>query len=331
MRVSRRQIVACPLLLCGLVPGQLNAQAQPSQRPLRFAFIGDTPYNPAEAALLRELLGQIDPQCRFLLHIGDIKARQEPWRTDFMTERINLLRQARQPLVLLPGDNEWSDAVPGPGQRRGFEWLGWLREQAYAKLPVPESRASWHQFRRQGSHPSARLPVENLMFQITADSPLFVTLNVPGGVALERLEPAEREHHLELEAMNVQWLDQAYHHAMQQGLKHLVIATHADPLFERDAPGQAAREDQYYRLRRTLERFADRYEGSILFLHGDTHRYRLDQPLRRADGSVVEQFTRLECYGSPFANAWIELTWSGVQWSVRTRSLPPEPLTPASR
>ncbi len=49
-----------------------------------------------------------------------------------------------------------------------------------------------------------------------------------------------------------------------------------------------------------LEELVKGFEGPVLFIHGDTHRQRVDQPLRdRETGDPLLNFTRLETYGSP--------------------------------
>ena len=45
----------------------------------------------------------------------------------------------------------------------------------------------------------------------------------------------------------------------------------------------------------------------VLFVHGDTHVYRLDWPFRDADGTPIDTITRLETYGSPLVG-WIVVT-----------------------
>ena len=46
----------------------------------------------------------------------------------------------------------------------------------------------------------------------------------------------------------------------------------------------------------------------MLVVHGDTHRYRFDQPLADPkSGQVVPNVTRLEVFGSPFVN-WTHVT-----------------------
>jgi hypothetical protein len=45
----------------------------------------------------------------------------------------------------------------------------------------------------------------------------------------------------------------------------------------------------------------------VLLVHGDTHRFRVDSPLRDpASGAPVANFTRMEVFGSPGMN-WVRI------------------------
>ena len=45
----------------------------------------------------------------------------------------------------------------------------------------------------------------------------------------------------------------------------------------------------------------------VLFVHGDTHTYRVDRPFRDEKGDRVPNLTRLEVYGSPQVG-WVRVT-----------------------
>ncbi len=58
---------------------------------------------------------------------------------------------------------------------------------------------------------------------------------------------------------------------------------------------------------RALADAAKRLGKPVLFIHGDTHTYRLDTPLVDAAGIPVGNLTRLETFGSPFVG-WVEVS-----------------------
>jgi len=50
-----------------------------------------------------------------------------------------------------------------------------------------------------------------------------------------------------------------------------------------------------------------RFPGTVLLIHGDTHRHRVDQPLMHPDQRArIPSFTRVEVFGSPTQN-WVRI------------------------
>ena len=49
------------------------------------------------------------------------------------------------------------------------------------------------------------------------------------------------------------------------------------------------------------------FNGEVLLIHGDTHRYRFDQPLTDSrTKQTLSNFTRLEVFGYPLVN-WVRV------------------------
>ena len=49
------------------------------------------------------------------------------------------------------------------------------------------------------------------------------------------------------------------------------------------------------------------FSGEVLVIHGDSHRYRMDQPLADPRGrKTLRNLTRLEVFGYPFQN-WVRV------------------------
>ena len=49
------------------------------------------------------------------------------------------------------------------------------------------------------------------------------------------------------------------------------------------------------------------FAGPVVLAVGDTHIFRVDKPLYREDGSLVENFTRVEAFGNPLVH-WVRVT-----------------------
>jgi hypothetical protein len=74
-------------------------------------LIGDTPYGPEQRVRFPALLADInrDPSVRMVLHAGDIKSGSERCDDALFADRRALYDGFRDPFVLTPGDNEWTD------------------------------------------------------------------------------------------------------------------------------------------------------------------------------------------------------------------------------
>ena len=130
--------------------------------------------------------------------------------------------------------------------------------------------------------------------------------------------------HRERKAANIAWLRRAFSEAKTNSRRGLALLTQANPGFENYWP--TGQKDTYLRLipgARTPEKAEatgydeyitvlaeemESYTRPTVFLHGDTHRFRVDQPLFSAKNNRrFENFTRVETFGSPDTH-WIRVT-----------------------
>jgi hypothetical protein len=99
----------------------------------------------------------------------------------------------------------------------------------------------------------------------------------------------------------------------------VVILTQANPFFEdrwterrarslRVTPAPSEPPSGFSDLLATLEAETVRLGKPVLFVHGDTHYFRVDKPLfKKATGRVVTKFTRVETFGSPDGAHWVRV------------------------
>ena len=152
----------------------------------------------------------------------------------------------------------------------------------------------------------------------------FVTLHIVGSNDNFGRTPEMDAEHRERKAANIVWLRKAFSEAKASNSRGLAILTQANPNFEnywpigqkntyrRMIPGTRAAEqvettayDEYIKI---LAEEMESYTRPTIFLHGDTHRFRADQPLFSAkNGRRFENFTRVETFGSPDTH-WIKIT-----------------------
>ncbi|NCA69872.1 MAG: hypothetical protein EOM91_07150 [Sphingobacteriia bacterium] len=106
------------------------------------------------------------------------------------------------------------------------------------------------------------------------------------------------------EAATRRWLAQALEQAKAQEALAMVLFFQANPQFELARPARG-----FVGLRESLIELLDRYPGPVLVIHGDTHNFQHNQPLRDArTGRTIERFVRVEVPGSPrIGGVWISI------------------------
>lgn len=257
-----------------------------------FGALGDTPYSWFEEAGFPAMLEGIGREdLAFVVHVGDFKAARAPCSDDLFQQRREWFDSVRHPFIFVPGDNEWTDCSGlqaggyDPLERlaklrdlfsRGEESLGQRRIRLARQLPDYPEHARWrHQ------------------------DVLFVSLNVPGNANNARQMPEEFRVR---GAAVAQWVAQSFSLARADGLRSVVLFMQANPWA---AP--AGRFFGYRELLAILAKESLGFDGEVLLVHGDTHRYRVDSPLRNPEtGTAIANFTRVEVFGSPGMN-WVRI------------------------
>jgi hypothetical protein len=236
-----------------------------------FGVLGDTPYSESEARRLDALIGRINEHpLAFVVHVGDLgsSAREQACGDAWLEARERQLAKLRAPLVVLPGDNEWTDCAQH-GLDPQARLAAWRRLFCTGRVALALERQPGH--------------CENARW--FASDVAFIGLNVPGG-ANPDLGDARM-------AATLEWLDESLAAAEQRLARRVFVFLHADPRFER-----VGADDAYARLRAVLGTHAQWFKGKLVLVHGDTHVYRDDQPL--------PGLRRLEPWGAPFVS-WLRV------------------------
>ena len=267
---------------------------------LDFALMGDTPYTALEEIAFDGMMAGIDAApLAFVVHVGDFKTGGSPCTDELFRQRFSLFNASVHPFVLLFGDNEWTDCHrPSTGGYDPAERLQRLRDiftvgdKSLGKRTMALERQSadarWAKFR------------ENVRW--TYGGVVFVGLNVPGSNNNFGRAGASNAEWAERNEANIAWVRAGFREAARRGAPGVVLALQADPFFElpRGARGRSGFES----FMSAVEAETIVYGKPVVFVHGDTHRFRVDRPLRTAAGRLVENFTRVEVHGSPIT-AWV--------------------------
>jgi len=322
-------LAALPLVSACASAMRGGAQAAPAGGAFDFGVVGDIPYTRAQEAEYARVMEHMNSrELEFVAHIGDMMFDPRPYERNPSIARmpgsdenyayvLGTFQACRHPLVLTPGDNDWSDVVQYKKTKMDpLECLGKVRGMFYPKgrtlgrrtMPVDS----------QSQDPAFSKYVENLTWSVRGVR--CVTLHTVGSDDNSR---SSMEEHKEREAANIAWMRKAFAAARAEASPGLVIITHANPEFENrwtrsyasryarsvrgaDAP-KAAAPAPYDGFLDVLIQEMQGYSRPVLYVHGDTHIFRTGKPLMNPKTQrFFENFTRLETFGWP-DSAWVRV------------------------
>jgi predicted phosphodiesterase len=325
--VARVITLAYSLTLVGL--SNVNAQ----DRAFQFGLMGDTGYTTEDIEGFKRLLEAINSaDLSFVVHVGDFEndgraytrnmsAGPMPCTDESFKAVYDSFQSIKHPFILTPGDNDWTDCHGV--QARQFDPLELLTK--VRAMFFPEGRSLGQRTMpvvSQAAAPQYGKFRENLRWSMGGVT--FVTLHIVGSNDNFGRTPEMDAEHRERQAANISWLRKGFAEAKANDSRGLALLTQANPNFEnywptgqkgtylRMIPGARAPEkveatgyDEYIKV---LAEEMESYTHPAVFLHGDTHRFRVDQPLFSAkDNRRFENFTRVETFGSPDTH-WIRVT-----------------------
>lgn len=266
----------------------------PPPGAIAFGVYGDGPYYLWEEPRARRLLADAESAgVDFLIHIGDILGGS--CADEKLHERRRQLDGVPLPVVYTPGDNEWADChAPGAGGFDPLERLERLRE-IYFDDPSSSLGAVAMPVTSQAKDAGFSEFPENVRW--TRGGFVFATLHVVGSFDATAQFPG-RDHRHDQEVARrseaaLAWVDAVFEEARAIDASGIVLAAHANVRLESGGG------DGYGPLVGALRDHVAAFPGDVLFIHGDTHTFRMDRPLIDGKGRGVANFTRLETWGSP--------------------------------
>lgn len=286
-----------------------------------FALLGDVPYGAAEEPKFDRVVDAINASkaVRLVVHTGDVKQGSERCDNDVYARRFAQYQRFAKAFVITPGDNDWTDCHrTNNGNYLPTERLTRFRQVFY---PVPGQSTGQRPvaLTTQSGHPAWPEFVENTLWRFAGTT--MGTVHVVG--SNNNLDPwnqidpsdsfaAPRPDRLSefnrREAAALAWIDTVFDTAIADGSAGVMIAMQANPAFELPATSQ-----QRQGFNRILERLGQRAEAfgrPVLLAHGDSHYFRLDQPLIRpvagGGAAALENLMRVENFGSPQVH-WVEV------------------------
>lgn len=320
-------VVAAVVLVLGCV-GIAHAQSQKFQ----FAAIGDTAYSRrGEQEFDRMIAAMNREPLAFVVHVGDFETDPRPYARDpdgismpctdeTFARVLASFQRSAHPFVLTPGDNDWTDCHLLKARKVDpLERLAKLREMFF-----PEGRSLGHRTMpvdSQAKEEGFAKFRENLTW--TTNGVVFATLHTVGSNDNLGRTPEMDAEHAQRKAANIAWMKKAFAAARALEVRGLVLLTQANVAFEshwtgslksryvRSAGGRIPKDAEgtaYDALIDALGTEMESFRKPVLFVHGDTHLFRVNKPLiSKKTGRFYENFTRVEVFGDPETH-WVRIT-----------------------
>lgn len=287
---------------CALAPACAAAQAG----AFRVAVFGDMPYTTQtdslrepKLAAYRAVLDTIAAErLAFVVHVGDLTGTV--CSDSMLAQRVREFAAMPHPLIYTPGDNEWTDCA-----RDGYDAMERLAKVRSLFTSGPQSLGARRiPLERQSDGGDYVGFPENARWR--AGGVVFLTLHVVGtnnnrGNGTE----AGAEYQLR-NAANLAWLREGFEVARREGAPGVAVFMQAN-LWVQTAgtrPAAPTVPNGFTDLVAELQRLAVELGKPVAVVHGDTHYFRIDQPvLHPRTGRILTSFTRVETFGDPNSHA----------------------------
>jgi hypothetical protein len=307
-------------IVLGLAAHSPVAHGDDWERRGRFAIalLGDMPYNALGKQQYPNLIADINrSDIVFSVFDGDMKAGGDGPCTDenLYTPALAAFDRFDQPLVWLPGDNDWTDCwgrygaqSTAPGADDPIERLQHERDL----FTVGDYSLGRRRLRltRQSSEGGAYAQYrENIRWQ--HGPVVFIGLNVQGsndnypyaGVDGETRPQSEidrqRAEETARKAADLAWLRESFDYAQRVRAAGVMIIFQADLNFNNEQHLADTRSwDAFPDYQNALRDAALAFPGQVALVHGDSHYFKVDKPLNGPNGGVLANFTRVETFGS---------------------------------
>jgi hypothetical protein len=304
---------------------------------------GDLPYSAVQADVgVPNLIADMNSQnLAFSVHDGDLKAGNGatanppsvPCDDALYTKGLAYLNQLDAPAVFTPGDNDWTDCDrPANGGFNSLERLDHERQVFFStttsagrhpmQQEVQSTPSCLGYVSGQAAGPTVTKVapcVENRRW--TVKKITYATVNVQGSCNNLCDTAPNPDEYAARNAADIAWLHDTFAQARAQGSAGVMIIGQADPGFDqsdvtrsplRDPKSLAETDGAPDGFQSFLVALRDETVASgrpVVYVHGDSHYFRIDKPLLDAAGRRLENFTRVETFGDNAVNGLNDVHW----------------------
>lgn len=269
----------------------------------KFAAFGDSPYIlPAGGVMFQQMTKHVNASSAvFSVHVGDIKGGGICNR-DYFNYTIDLFNQFKRPVIYTPGDNDWTDCHHlKNGARDPMVVLEILREMFFST--AESFGLNKFVLSRQSELAAFSKYKENQAWQINDIH--FATVHVVGSNNnLNSNIPGSQKEFRDRNQANIAWIQKIFKAAKAKQAKAVVLFSHAamhfGDYYQRKGAGvlEVKGFDSYIAA---LESEVVNFNLPVLNIVGDSHSFKIDQPLRVGDGYRIplKNYLRFIVFGFP--------------------------------
>jgi hypothetical protein len=315
-------IAAAVGVYAGIAQGSGGDNGNDQSERYTIGLFGDVPYNAQGKADYPYLLRDInESKVAFSVFDGDLKSGGDgPCNDALYTTAIANFNSLRRPLVWVPGDNDWTDCWgrygPGTGTDDPLERLAHERA-LFASTSQSLGQKTLTLTRESSEGGPYAIYSENVRW--TYGPVVYLGLNVQGsndnypyaGFDGETRSASEiqrmRNEQSARKAANIHWLNEGFDYAKRVGAKGVMVVWQANPNFNNEDHSDSRGWDAYPDYIAALRSNTLAFGGQVALVHGDSHYFKLDKPLRRDNGKVLGNFTRVETFGAASTH-WVSAT-----------------------
>lgn len=294
-------MLGCAWLICAAAVSAAKVE-NTTPSTFDFALIGDAPYNGWEEVAFDNMRMEINKaDLAFVVHDGDFKNGASECSDELYQRRLATFNSFAHPFIYLFGDNDWMDCERWfSGGYDSIERLARLR-QVFTQGDTSLGKRTLR-LERQSAQRGYELFRENVRWSYGGVQ--FVGLHIIGGSNNLRSGRKAYKEFSQRNAANLAWVEQSFALAKKQNARAVMIIMQANPRFEWSPQRRKGYNDFLDQLQQETIEFGK----PVVLVHGDTHHFHINKPMKDPKtGKTVENFTRLETFGSPFVR-WVKAT-----------------------
>jgi hypothetical protein len=304
--------------------------------PYTIGLWGDLPYSDLQATTgVPNLIADMNASdIEFSVHDGDLKAgNSTPGSStpttcsdELYTQALGFFNSLAKPAMFTTGDNDWTDCDrPANGGFSSRERLDYERHVFFSNAQSLGQQTLEQEVQSTPQCLGANGPVACVEDRRwTYKGVTYATLNVQGSCNNLCDTDPDPDEFAARNAAAIAWMNDTFAEARASGSSAVMLISQADPGFADVASaGEPTRDpktlqetddqpDGFHDFLAALRSDVVDFKKPVVYVHGDSHYFRLDKPFMDDQGRRLENFTRLETFGDNQGNGDNDVHWVKV-------------------